>query len=97
MCEWLAAAYFAGDGTNDGMSGLLGDLVEGYTNSVDGLLTTRKKGLTDTIAGNTDKLEDMDLYLARFEESLKAQYAALEQTMSQLQGQQSYLAQFLNS
>lgn len=92
-----AAAYFAGDGTNDGMSGLLGDLVEGYTNSVDGLLTTRKKGLTDTIAGNTDKLEDMDLYLARFEESLKAQYAALEQTMSQLQGQQSYLAQFLNS
>lgn len=92
-----AAAYFAGDGTNDGMSALLGDLVDGYTNSVDGLLTTRKKGLTETIANNTDKLEDMDLYLARFEESLKAQYAALEQTMSQLQGQQSYLAQFLNS
>jgi flagellar hook-associated protein 2 len=92
-----AAAYFAGDGTNDGMSALLGDLVDGYTNSVDGLLTTRKKGLTETIASNTDKLEDMDLYLARFEESLKAQYAALEQTMSQLQGQQSYLAQFLNS
>lgn len=92
-----AAAYFAGDGTNDGMSALLGDLVDGYTNSVDGLLTTRKKGLTETIASNTDKLEDMDLYLARFEQSLRAQYAALEQTMSQLQGQQSYLAQFLNS
>lgn len=92
-----AAAYFAGDGTNDGMGGLMGDLIDGYTDSVDGLLTTRKKGLATTMAANSDKMEDMELYLERFEQSLKAQYAALEQTMSELQGQQSYLAQFLNS
>jgi flagellar hook-associated protein 2 len=90
-----AATYFAGDGTNSGMSKLLGDLVEGYTSTTDGLLTTRKKGLTDTIAANDKQIENMQAYLDRFESSLTQQYSALEQTMSTLQGQQSYLAQFL--
>ncbi|MBK8718706.1 MAG: flagellar filament capping protein FliD [Deltaproteobacteria bacterium] len=90
-----AATYFAGDGTNSGMSKLLGDLVEGYTSKTDGLLTTRKKGLTDTIAANDKQIENMQAYLDRFESSLTQQYSALEQTMSTLQGQQSYLAQFL--
>jgi len=91
------AMYFAGDGTNDGMGALMSDLIEGYTDKIDGLLTTRKKGITEQIATNTDKIEDIELYLERFEQSLRQQYAALEQAMSQLQGQQSYLAQFLNS
>jgi len=91
------ATYFAGDGTNDGMGALMSDLIEGYTDKIDGLLTTRKKGITEQIATNTDKIEDIELYLERFEQSLRQQYAALEQAMSQLQGQQSYLAQFLNS
>ncbi len=92
-----AATYFAGDGTNAGMSGLMSDLIDGYTDSVDGLLTTRKKGLADVIKANSDTIEDKESYLERYEQSLKQQYAALEQVMSELQSQQSYLAQFLNS
>jgi flagellar hook-associated protein 2 len=91
------ATYFAGDGTNDGMGTLLSDLIDGYTDSIDGLLTSRKKGIGEQIASNTDKIEDIETYLERFEASLRQQYAALEQAMSELQGQQSYLAQFLNS
>lgn len=92
-----AATYFAGDGTNDGMGTLMSDLITGYTDKIDGLLTTRKKGITEQIATNTDKIEDIESYLERFEQSLRQQYAALEMAMSELQGQQSYLAQFLNS
>lgn len=92
-----AASYFAGSGTTDGMGGLMSDLIDSYTDSVDGLLTTRKKGLTDIIATNTDKIADMELYLENFEQGLRQQYAALEQSMAELQSQQSYLAQFLNS
>ncbi len=91
-----AATYFAGDGTNAGMGALMGTLIDGYTDSVDGLLTTRKKGIEGTIKSNASRIEDMQAYLERFEQSLRQKYAALEQTMSQLQGQQSYLAQFLN-
>lgn len=92
-----AATYFAGDGTSDGMGDLMADVIDGYTDSIDGLLTTRKKGLADVIKANNEKIEDTELYLERFEQSLRQQYAALEQVMSELQGQQSYLAQFLNS
>lgn len=91
------ASYFAGNGASAGMGGLMSDLIDSYTDSVDGLLTTRKKGLTDVIASNTERLAGMELYLENFEAGLRQQYAALEQSMSELQSQQSYLAQFLNS
>lgn len=91
------ATYFAGDGTSDGMGELMSDLIDGYTDSIDGLLTSRKKGITAQIATNTEKIDDIEAYLETFEASLRQQYAKLEQVMSELQGQQSYLAQFLNS
>lgn len=92
-----AASYFAGNGSTPGMGGLLADLVDSYTNSTDGLLTTRKKGLTDVIASNSDKIADMEAYLETFEANLRQQFTLLESSMAELQSQQSYLAQFLNS
>ncbi|MFO0635123.1 MAG: flagellar filament capping protein FliD [Nannocystaceae bacterium] len=90
-----AATYFAGDGVHDGMSEKLADLIDGYVSSSDGLLTTRKKGINEIIATNSKKIDDLQTYLDHYEANLTQQYSALEQTMSSLQGQQSYLAQFL--
>lgn len=90
----LAATFFAGDGTNDGVAGILDDMVEAFTSS-SGLLTARKDGLNSQIDDNTDRIADQEAYLERFEESLRAQYTALEQTMSALQSQGQYLAQYV--
>ncbi len=88
------ASYFAGDGIHDGMGELLGDLVDSYV-ATDGLLTTRKKGIADLIAGNSKRIEEMQAYLQRFEEGLNAKYTLLESTMSDLNSQTAYMAQFL--
>lgn len=92
------ATYFAGDSTasTDGIGQLLADLVDNYT-STDGLLTTRKSGLQTVIDGNDDRIEDIERYLDAYEQNLRAQFTALESSMSALQSQQSYLAQFVNS
>lgn len=91
-----AATYFAGDGTNDGMTAMLDDLLDSYTNSTDGLLSTRKKGIQSLVDDNSKQIDDMQAYLDRYEETLQQQYAQLESTMSALNSQTSYLARFLN-
>lgn len=89
-----AASYFAGDGTHEGISSLLGDLIDGYVDT-DGLLTTRKKGIADQIEGNEKRIEELQAYLDRYEESLQQKYTALESTMSELNSQTAYLARFM--
>ena len=91
------ATYFTGDGANAGMAALMGELVDGYVDGSDSLLAIRKKGVGDLIAVNDRRIADLETYLARFEEDLNAQFTLLESTMSEIQSQGSYLAQFLNS
>jgi flagellar hook-associated protein 2 len=90
-----AASYFSGDGTHPGISSLLGDLIDGYVDT-DGLLTTRKKGIADLIAQNDKRMDELQAYLDRYEESLNEKYSLLESTMSELNSQSSYLARFMN-
>lgn len=91
-----AATYFAGDGTNAGMAKLLDDLIDSYTSTSEGLLTTRKKGLQSLVADNSKQIEGMQAYLDRYEQTLSDQFSQLESTMSALNSQTAYLARFLN-
>lgn len=91
------AKYFTGDATNSGMAKLMSDTVDGYVDGSDSLLAIRKKGVGDLIAINDKRITDLEAYLDRFEEDLNAQFTLLESTMSEIQSQGSYLAQFLNS
>ncbi len=94
-----AGRVFAGDEAAgiDGFSALFADLIDGFTNSADGLLTIRKDGINTVIEDNEDRMVEQQAYLDRFEEGLRAQYTALESTMAMLKNQQNYLAQFLLS
>lgn len=94
-----AGRVFAGDeaASIDGFSALFADLIDGFTNSTDGLLTIRKDGINTVIEDNEDRIVEQQAYLDRFEEGLRAQYTALESTMAMLKNQQNYLAQFLLS
>ena len=92
-------AYFAGDpaqGT-DGISALMESVVESLTDTTDGLLTIRKDGIQSEIKSNEDDLEDKEAFLTRYEESLRTQYSLLESTVSELNSQGQYLAQFLQT
>jgi len=92
-----AGRVFAGDPGNniDGFSTLFSDLIDSFTDSTDGLLTIRKEGIASIIEDNEDRIVEQEAYLTRFEDSLRAQYTALETTMASLKNQQQYLAQFL--
>lgn len=92
-----AARYFAGDATAglDGFGALLDDLVEGYTNTTDGLLKARKDGLNAEVKNNDTRMDALQRLLDGYEQSLRNQYTALESAMSTLRSQQNYLAQFL--
>ncbi|MEE9384450.1 MAG: flagellar filament capping protein FliD [Nannocystaceae bacterium] len=96
----LAASIFVGDTDNsvDGMADLLEDLIDGFTDkSANGILPTRSDGIQTRIDSNETRIEAQRTYLERFENNLRNQYIALEQTMSLLQSQQSYMAQFLQT
>lgn len=93
----LAATIFVGDpdAETDGLSNLLEDLIDDYTQSSDGLLSVRKDGINTRIDSNQERLTTQQAYLERFESNLRNQYTQLESTMSALQSQQQYLARFL--
>jgi len=91
------AKYFAGDGETDGMATLVSDLVDDFIDGTDSLLGIRKDGIGDLIAANDRRIDELEARLQRFQENLEAQFTLLEQTMSEIQNQGSYLAQFLNS
>ncbi|TPV95513.1 MAG: hypothetical protein B7733_09680 [Myxococcales bacterium FL481] len=93
----LAATIFVGEPENevDGLAAQLDDLIDGYTQSSDGLLSIRKDGINSRIDSNQDRIATQEAYLERFEANLRNQYTQLESTMSALQSQQQYLARFL--
>lgn len=92
-----AGRVFAGDesASIDGFSALFAGLIEGFTDTTDGLLTIRKDGINNVIEDNEDRMVSQQAYLDRFEAGLRAQYTALESTMAMLKNQQNYLAQYL--
>ncbi len=92
-----AARFFTGDSSAgiEGMSTLMSDLIEGFVDGSDSLLEIRKDGISRTIDNNVDRISAKQIYLDAYEESLREQYIKLETTMSALQSQQAYLAQFL--
>ena len=82
---------FAGDGGNDGVAKVLQDMVETYTQSSTGLLSSKTESLNSRIKVFDTQIERIQQSAAALGEQLNRQFAALEQAMSQLNSQQSYL------
>lgn len=83
---------FAGDGGNDGVAKVLQDLVETYTQSGTGLLTTKTESLNGRIKVFDEQIERVESRAQSVADSLNKQFATLEQTMSRLNSQQQYLS-----
>lgn len=66
-------------------------LATSFTNSVDGLLTQRKKTLDTQIDFQNQRIADFDVQLGNKRSQLEQQFAALEQSLAALQTQQAAL------
>jgi len=80
-----------GDYTTEGLAQRFDRLLKPFTQST-GILSTRISSEDDIIADLKDQQADWDQRLSVRESALRAQFATLESTLSQLQAQSSWLS-----
>ncbi len=76
-----------------GIPGMLEELAKDYVDSIDGVLTTRKKTLDTQIEVQEGRIEAFDIRLARKRETLTRSFLAMEQTIALLQSQSASIQQ----
>lgn len=77
-----------------GVPGVIADLVKTFTDSVDGLLTTKNKSIDSAIDLQEGRIDQYDLLLASKRSRLEAQFLAMERAIAQMQTQSSALTNF---
>ena len=80
-----------------GIASRLAQKVDDLSKSNDGLIDRRISSYQKQIDTMTQQVKDIDARLAIRRETLMAQFAQMESTLSQLQSQGSYLTSQLNS
>jgi flagellar hook-associated protein 2 len=78
---------------SSGVAELVEALADGFTNSIDGLLTRKDDQLDTQIDLQEDRIGRFDEQLARERARLERQFVAMEQALAQLQTQQQALGQ----
>lgn len=81
---------------NDGMATKLRTLSDSML-GFEGALTTRTAGLNTAIANNQKRQDELDARATLYEKRLRAQYTALDTTMANLTGQNSYVTQMITN
>ena len=82
-----------GEGDTEGIAVQFQNYLEGKTDSIDGLLATNKKNTESSIHRIDDRIEQMELRLEKKEETMRRKFTALEQLISGMNSQSSFLAQ----
>jgi flagellar hook-associated protein 2 len=87
-------------GNEDGTGGLASQLEEyltSMTDSTKGLLAGRRENINSNIERIDDRIAQMELRLAKREETLKSQFTAMEQLVSVMNSQSDYLTQQMSA
>lgn len=84
-------SLFINQGAVTGVAQRLNAAIDALDDAESGSLSIRKQSLTDQIKRMSDDIANKQDALARYEERLRAQYAALDALLSQLTGQTSSL------
>ncbi len=90
----LFAAEDAGDASNSGLGQRFKSLIDGLLEP-DGRIDSRQKGLQSRISNNDKRSDALELRLTLVEKRLRAQYTALDGTMSKASNLSNYLTQQL--
>lgn len=75
-----------------GVSDLVDELVDRFTDPLDGVLTARKKGIDAQVRGLDTQLDSMQLRIDAFREALVTQFTAMEKIVAGLKVTGSYLS-----
>lgn len=86
-----------GEGETEGIAVQFQNYLEGKTNTVDGLLASNEKSTESTLGRIDDRIEQMELRLDKKEETLRSKFTAMEQLISGMNNQSSFLTQQLES
>ena len=78
--------------STEGVAKIIDDLAESYTDFVDGLLTIRKNGIDSRVESLDEDIVRLEDRATAYRAQLEAQFMALEQMMTQIQGQGAYLS-----
>jgi flagellar hook-associated protein 2 len=92
----LMATTDAGDANRVGLAERMRLLASQVTDS-GGVIDTRKTSINATIDRNKDRMTKLDDRVALVEQRLRAQYTALDQSMTRLNGLSGYVTQQLNA
>ena len=87
----------AGTDESKGVAQLFGDFLEGMTSSTNGFLAGREKSINANIERIDKNIELQETRLLKREETLRAQFTAMEQLVSVMNAQSTYLTQQLSN
>ncbi len=94
VSQTLTGKYDPAVGKTRGFMDLLDDTAKNLTSPPNGILPSRKSGLTNNIGQIDRQIQTRERMIARKEEVLKAKFARLEETISRIKGQGAGLAGF---
>ena len=94
VSQTLTGKYDPAVGKTMGFMDLLDDTARNMTAPPNGILPSRKSGLTNNISQIDRQIQTSERMIARKEEVLKAKFARLEETISKIKGQGAGLAGF---
>lgn len=80
-----------------GFGDLFDNLLDGLTNSVDGVVTRASRNFKSIIDDTNDRISDFDERLDAKRKRLESQFAAMESALAKLQDQSGALGQLANS
>nr|WP_320048868.1 flagellar filament capping protein FliD [uncultured Desulfuromonas sp.] len=87
-------ALFVGDDDTPGIAVQISNYLDELTDSSDGFVATKVENNEDKIDGMEDQIETYEARLEKREETLTAQFTALETLVSELNSQADYLESF---
>jgi flagellar hook-associated protein 2 len=87
------AELFSGtsDHSVDGLGDKFDTLIESFVDYSEGILTAKVNGMKTSISSIDRSIERQEEYLDKYEEKLRAQFTAMEVTMSSLTSQNNFL------
>ncbi len=94
VSQTLTGKYDPEVGKTRGFMDILDDTARNLTAPPNGILPSRKSGLTNNISQIDRQIQTRERMIARKEEVLKAKFARLEETISKIKGQGAGLAGF---
>jgi len=80
-----------------GFGATMREQIDVYTDTVDGTLESYKDSLEGQIRDLEDSVADYDYRINRYEERLRAQFAAMESILGGMQGTSNYMAQMMST